>query len=55
MQKIVVTKNLKEGKTMVQPFWDLIMGFGMSTQYTTKYAKSFVNFVHVLYEKFVIL
>jgi hypothetical protein len=28
---------------MVQPFSDLIMGFGMSTQYITKYAKSFVN------------
>jgi hypothetical protein len=28
---------------MVQPLWDLIMGFGMSTQYITKYAKSFVN------------
>jgi hypothetical protein len=36
-------KNFKEGKTMVQPFWDLIMGFGMSTQYITKYAKNFVN------------
>jgi hypothetical protein len=43
MQKIVVTKNLREGKTMVQPLWDLIMGFGMSTQYITKYAKSSVN------------
>jgi hypothetical protein len=41
--KIVATKILWEGKTMVQPLWDLIMGFGLSTQYINKYAKSFVN------------